>query len=288
MKFTTGKGRVILSVIVATILFSFLRMIQSFFPITNIFVEWGWSLLEIILVSTLIQMIPAGFAVLVVMPPVLGFKPWREWLPGYLRIGRETVMMGILSFLGFCVLATGISLGMGIFKGDLSVVFSIPDIQPDPDLIGWGYFILALVPGIWEELAFRGLIQSKLQKSFPITASVLLSAIFFGLFHLTNLLTQGFSRAIPGVVMAIFFGIGWGYLTVKARSVVPGIISHYLVDSLGQIFLGVDSTDPALTTGFFILLVLLFPVWNIVLTMLMEKGSDPGVLERSGAARSLR
>ena len=86
-------------------------------------------------------------------------------------------------------------------------------------------------------------------------------------------------QAIPGVIMAFFFGIAWGYMTVKARSVVPAMISHYLVDSMGQIFLGVNSTDPALTTGFFLLLTLLFPVFNIVLTKMMFLGSKsrPGL-----------
>ena len=69
--------------------------------------------------------------------------------------------------------------------------------------------------------------------------------------------------------MAFFFGIGWGYMAVKARSVIPAMISHYLVDSLGQIFLNVDGTDPALATGYFLLLTLLFPVFNIVLTKLV-------------------
>ena len=102
-------------------------------------------------------------------------------------------------------------------------------------MIGWGYFLLALVPGIWEELAFRGLIQSKFRTTFSITASILLSSLFFGLYHLSNLVTQSPSQAIPGVIMAFFFGIAWGYMTVKARSVVPAMISHYLVDSMGQI-----------------------------------------------------
>jgi membrane protease YdiL (CAAX protease family) len=163
------------------------------------------------------------------------------------------VLLGILSFVVFCVLATVISLGMGIFEGDLAIVFAYPDIRPDPDVIGWGYFLLSLVPGIWEELAFRGLIQSKLREVFSSTLSVLLSAVFFGLFHFSNIVTQAPSQVIFGVIMAFFFGIGWGFMTVRARSVIPAMISHYLVDSTGKIFLSVDSSNPALVTGFFVL-----------------------------------
>jgi membrane protease YdiL (CAAX protease family) len=129
-------------------------------------------------------------------------------------------------------------------------MFAFPDIRPDPDVIGWGYFLLALVPGIWEELAFRGLIQSKLRTAFSTPTSILLSSLFFSLYHLSNLVNQAPAQVISGMVMAFFFGIGWGTMTIKARSVIPAMISHYLVDSMGQIFLNVDGTDPALATGF--------------------------------------
>jgi len=66
--------------------------------------------------------------------------------------------------------------------------------------------------------------------------------------------------------MAFLFGIGWGYMTVKTGSVIPAMISHYLVDAMGQIFLTVDTTNPALSTGYFLLLTLLFPIFNIILT----------------------
>jgi membrane protease YdiL (CAAX protease family) len=143
-------------------------------------------------------------------------------------------------------------------------------------VIGWGYFLLALVPGIWEELAFRGLVQSKLRTVFSMPAAVLLSAVFFALFHFSNLVTQTPAQVIPGVIMAFCFGIGWGYLTSRCGSVVPAMISHYLVDSLGQVFLGVDNTDPGLTTLFFLLLTLAFPFFNILLAKIMYKAPDMG------------
>jgi membrane protease YdiL (CAAX protease family) len=272
MKKNDGKGTIILRVILATLLFSVFRKVDSIFHIGNTLADRGWSLLPILSVSALVRFTFAGIVVLLVMPPILRLERWRDWLPGFLRTDRKVIFTGLLSFAGFCTLAAVISLSMGIFKGDLSSVFAIPDIRPDPDVVGWGYFLLALAPGVWEELAFRGLVQSKAQTAYSNTASILLSALFFGLFHFSSLLTQPPAQAIPGVIMAFFFGIGWGVTTVKARSVVPAMMSHYLVDALGQIFLNVDSTDPALTTGFFLLLTLTFPVFNVVLTKIMYKG----------------
>ena len=271
MKTKAPKGKLIFLVILATIVFSIFIKLDSLFSVANTLASRGWSLLPILFVIVLIRMIFAGLVVLIILPLILRSGSWRDWLPGYLRIDRKIVLLGLLSFAVFATLATVISLSMGIFKGDLSAVFAYPDIRLDPDVIGWGYFLLALVPGIWEELAFRGLIQSKLRTAFSIPASILLSSLFFGLYHLSNMLTQSPSQALPGVIMAFFFGIGWGYMTVKARSVIPAMISHYLVDSMGQIFLGVNNTDPALATGFFLLLTLLFPIFNMVLTKVTYK-----------------
>lgn len=266
-----GKGKIIFKVLLSTILFSLFLKLDSIFQVMNFLAEKGWSLLSILLVSVLIRMVFAGFVVLIILPLILRSGKWRDWLPGYLRIDLKIVLLGILSFVVFGTLAAVISLGMGIFKGDLSAVIAFPDIRPDPDVVGWGYFLLALVPGIWEELAFRGLIQSKFRTVFSTTASVFLSSLFFGLYHLSNMVTQAPMQALPGVIMAFFFGIGWGYMTVRTQSVVPAMISHYLVDSLGQIFLGVNSTDPALTTGFFLSLTLLFPIFNMILTKITYK-----------------
>ena len=274
MKNKTGKRNVILRVILSVVVFSFFIKIDKLFSMMNTLAEKGWPLLVIILTAVVIRMFFAGLVVLIVLPLILGFKNWRSWLPEYLRVDSKIVLTGFISFGVFCTLATIVSVGMGIFKADLSTVFSFPDIRPDPDVIGWGYFLLALVPAIWEELAFRGLIQSKLRKVFSVKLSILLSAASFGIFHFSNLLTQSPAQALPGVILALFFGIGWGYLTVRTRSVVPAMISHYLVDSMGQIFLNVDNSDTALTTGFFLLLTLLFPVFNILLARIVYKEMD--------------
>lgn len=276
-----GKGEILLRATLSLILFSFFLKMDSIFSFVDSLVERGWSLSSIIVASVLIRMISAGFVVLILIPLSLRCVNWRVWLPGFLRIDRRTVAMGIVSFLLFCALAVAISSSFGIFIGDLSTVFSNPDLRQEPDVIGWGYFLLAFVPAIWEELAFRGLIQSKLRKAFSTTSAILLSSLFFSLFHLSNLVSQAPSQVIFGAIMAFFFGIGWGFMTIQARSVVPAMISHYLVDSLGQILIAVDPIDPVLASKFFVLLTLLFPLVNIVFTKLFYPGSGKDVNETS-------
>jgi len=255
----------------STLLFSMFRRADTFFRLGDMLVEWTSSAVLVFLAMTGFRLILAGTAVLAVLPATLGFKRPGDWLVGYLKIDLKAVLLGVFSLVVFCALAAVLSLSMGIFRGDLSVVLAYPDLHPDPDVVGWAYFFLALVPGIWEELAFRGLIQSRLRERFSATGSILLSATLFGLFHLTNLLTHAPSQVIGEVMMAFLFGIAWGVMTVRSGSVIPAMLSHYLVDAIGQVFINVDGSNPALATGFFLLLTLTFPVFSIALTELMYK-----------------
>jgi len=271
----------ILSILPATILFSVFLKLDSILNLADLMVAQGWSLTLILLVLTIIRLALAGLVVVIVLPLVLGMKNIRGWLSEYLRVDLKIILVGLSSFVLFCALATGLSLAMGIFVGDLSAVFSKPDLQPDPDVIGWGYLLLALVPGIWEELAFRGLIQSRLRQVFSTRVSITLSAAFFALFHFSNLVFQPLSQVVPGVIMAFCFGLGWSWLTVRSRSVVPAMLSHYLVDSFGQIFLRVDTTNLALSSGFFLMLTLSYPVLVILLFRILYREPGQRILQEN-------
>ena len=274
MEKSISKIGIILRIALAVVLFSLFIKADSILQMADFLVDRGWSLLQILLVITSIRLVLTGLAVIFVIPMLLGEKNIREDLSRYLRADSKVFLAGILSFAIFCLLAAVLSLAFGIFKGDLAAAFACPDLKSDPDVIGWGYFLLALVPGIWEELAFRGWIQSALLKKFSPWISVLLSALFFSLFHFSNLIHQDLTQVILGVVMALFFGIGWGWLVFKSGSVVPVIISHYLVDSLGQIFLNVNDTNLILTSQFFLLLTLLYPVLTILLANIMYSNKE--------------
>jgi membrane protease YdiL (CAAX protease family) len=266
---TISKTGIILRITLAVILFSLFIKFDSLMQFADLLVDRGWSLLQILVVITGIRLILAGLAVVFVMPLILGEKNIKESLARYLLTDSKVLLSGMLAFVLFCALAAVLSLAFGIFKGDLAAAFAFPDLKSDPDVIGWGYFLSALVPGIWEELAFRGWIQSSLLKKFRPWISILLSALFFSLFHFSNLIHQDLTQVIFGVIMAFFFGIGWGWLVYKSGSVVPAIISHYLVDSMGQIFLNVNDTNPILTSQFFLSLTLLYPVLTILLANFM-------------------
>ena len=80
MKNSTGKGNLFLRVIVSVVLFSVFIKIDTLFSIMNNLAEKGWSLPAIILTAVTIRMIFAGLVVMIILPLILRFKSWRNWL----------------------------------------------------------------------------------------------------------------------------------------------------------------------------------------------------------------
>ena len=78
-----------------------------------------------------------------------------------------------------------------------------------------------LLAPLAEEIAVRGLILRRAEKSFGLVGCMIISAVFFAVFHL-NLIQS---------VYVIPMGLFWGYIGYKYKSVIPCIICH-LVNNL--------------------------------------------------------
>jgi sodium transport system permease protein len=86
-------------------------------------------------------------------------------------------------------------------------------------------FAFALVPAVCEELAFRGFILSGLEREHRTRSAILLSALMFGFLHvLLSLFQQLFNATLLGLVL--------GLLAVRSRSILPGIVFHFLNNAL--------------------------------------------------------
>ncbi|MEO6709552.1 MAG: type II CAAX endopeptidase family protein, partial [Planctomycetota bacterium] len=77
-------------------------------------------------------------------------------------------------------------------------------------------FVVALCPGIFEELAFRGLIQGRLGALFGSTTAIVITGIAFGWAH-------GITAGFP-----IHLGLGLYLCWLRARSasLIPGMLLH--------------------------------------------------------------
>lgn len=171
---------------------------------------------------------------------------------------NRTIFIGILSIIGYLLIVFIIAEGYGIFN-------------PNPKVLAtdnwWFILILALVPGIWEELGFRGVILRNLEQRFSTNTAVILSGVLFGIFHFSNLLKDPLDTVIFLAIMATLLGIAWGYMAVKSNSVLPAIASHYLIDVVlaSPWFVDLDLATSDQTTTFFLGITIIYPILAILI-----------------------
>jgi membrane protease YdiL (CAAX protease family) len=164
--------------------------------------------------------------------------------------------IGAIIMFGFSTVLIGEIFGDYIFVGNFFLIGG-----------SWFLFIFMLIPGIWEEVSFRGVILNLQSKRYKKTTVILLNGVLFGLFHFTNALGGNFMMVVFQVIYASCLGISFAYMFFKTRSLLPCIITHYLVDSLGQIF--------------FTNTLLLFPInitLNLALFLILGIGVLPLIL----------
>lgn len=138
-------------------------------------------------------------------------------------------------FLVFLLLSSLVS--VAIIGGELILDFRLL-------WVGYGfseYLYRALIPGIWEEVAFRGIVLVLLLKKYSKQNSIIINSILFGLFHLINLVNMRYSIYPEVVAINVIFqviyttaaGFVFAYLFVKTESLIPSILSHFTLDAFG-------------------------------------------------------
>lgn len=105
------------------------------------------------------------------------------------------------------------------FIGDIPAQ-NIPTPGNLPQLLA-GIAIIAVLPGVCEEIMHRGLLLKAYEKRGTYKA-VIFSAIFFGLFHfdVTNLLGP------------VFLGLIIGYYVVRTNSIFAGMLAHFMNNAI--------------------------------------------------------
>lgn len=83
-------------------------------------------------------------------------------------------------------------------------------------------FLMALVPAICEELAFRGFIFGGLIRERGRLRAVVVTALLFGISH--GVLQQSIAATIMGLLL--------GWIALRTGSVLPGILIHFTNNAL--------------------------------------------------------
>ena len=115
-----------------------------------------------------------------------------------------------------------------IFIAAMSIYFSLIKWAGFPifraagvfEKAGWPvvsmFALVSLLPAVVEEVAFRGVIQSTLQRVAGEREALLIQAALFSVLHL-----------LPMMFISHFFmGLCFGYMRVRSKSLYPGMVLH--------------------------------------------------------------
>ncbi|NHK30864.1 MAG: CPBP family intramembrane metalloprotease [Asgard group archaeon] len=215
--------------------------------IYRIFVTQTYFLTHLYIVH-MIDFFGVALFFIIVVPFILGLPNGRNFVR-YTQSIRVVNVKPVYRTIVLGLIAGIIILACMLFSTFLTVVASPsgqivfdPSLLIDPTTIN---IYTSLTPGIWEEVAFRGIILVLLLKKYSKRTSIIVNGILFGLFHLVNFLVVLKDaylfeiEPVPGwyvmilfqVLYTTFFGIFLAYLFVKTNSLIPCIITHYLVDA---------------------------------------------------------
>ncbi|MCL2320468.1 MAG: CPBP family intramembrane metalloprotease [Oscillospiraceae bacterium] len=95
-------------------------------------------------------------------------------------------------------------------------------------------FIQMIFVGIWEEIIFRGMLQTYLIKKLPLYVGIILQAILFSLVHLINGNFYAINAFTLYTINQMYFrfiaGLALGITYYKTRSIVYPIFLHAALD----------------------------------------------------------
>ncbi|CAJ1938239.1 unnamed protein product [Sphenostylis stenocarpa] len=97
------------------------------------------------------------------------------------------------------------------------------------------YIVVAFLPGISEELLFRGAILPLLGTNWN---SIVIAALIFGVLHLGN------GRKYSFAIWATFVGLAYGYATILSSSVAVPMASHAVNNLIGGLLWRYTSNTP--------------------------------------------
>jgi len=257
------------------VLYAGFLLLSGFIQLPLLFFVDSLSVIAILFIDFFVNFGMMILLWLVIVPRSLGLPHGKKHLKEYIKIigikndGKlvRNIFLGIgcSGIFFICTYITANTFGNYVF--DLDVIFGTPGSSVS--FLGWFLFIIMLIPGIWEEVSFRGVMITLNMRKYSRTTAFIVVSLLFGLFHYFNLLggSNLFATNLQ-VIYAALLGFLFGYLFIKTKSLIPSIILHYLVDSLGQLFLNATFDNIIQTSLFAIIGLGLLPA---VLGMLFVK-----------------
>ena len=146
--------------------------------------------------------------------------PWRVAVP-FRPVDFGTMLLSIPASFALSVIGS-------ILTSILSLLFAVTGYQPVtsdittpvtlPGLVLY-FILLAVLPPVFEEIAFRGILMQSLRR-FGDGFALLISALLFGLFHL-NMVQAPY---------AFLLGLWFGYLVLRTGSLRISMVLHACIN----------------------------------------------------------
>jgi membrane protease YdiL (CAAX protease family) len=176
----------------------------------------------------------------IIVPFVLqlpnGKTTFRQYLND-IRLSRihpilPLLMLGISSSLIMLLVLSCSSLVFRLTQGlPLNAACLMRVINLRSNLPPQSLSYIVAFPVIFEEVSWRGVMLVLFMKRYSVKKSILITALGFGIFHFINLLGGVEPNfVIQQVIFGSFVGLFYGYLVLRADSLMPAMLFHYLVN----------------------------------------------------------
>jgi membrane protease YdiL (CAAX protease family) len=148
---------------------------------------------------------------------------WRDTVRPLLR-WPDYDRLGLLAMVSTPVLTLTAIEGQSLLARWLHIpVYSyIKNYVRDGYGFGTALVMVAVLPALFEEIAFRGLILSKLRHVMSLTQALLVTAVLFAVIHFN--IVGLFIFLVPMAFLA-------GWVTARTRSLFPAMLIHFLHNS---------------------------------------------------------
>ena len=155
--------------------------------------------------------------VVAIIAALLSPVPWRERLQlRAVGISPSALLAGICGVPTIGVVFDALN-GLGMLPPSpaLETIAELVQGLSGPSLAA-GVFVIGVMPGIAEELLFRGYIQTRLVARWGPGWGILWTSLMFGLMHMD--LVHGSFAVVVGILL--------GYLTYRAGTLWPAMVGH--------------------------------------------------------------
>ncbi len=172
--------------------------------------------------STIFISISGCFSVLAIfLVLIFAYLGKRQTFMPLLSIKKCNVTWYVLAVLLFFGMFFGLGYVNVHFTDLLNKVFNITPLQIGKNFTLAKYIslsiTLALLPAIFEELFFRGILLNTLMGGGKLFA-VILSSICFSIYHCS----------ITQLIYQFIFGVAFSLIAINSKSILPCILSHFL------------------------------------------------------------